>query len=311
MKITRPDFYSEFKCIASECTDSCCIGWDIYIDEFTNEIYENIEGEFGDKIRENIYFDEDGDSCFKMKNKRCPFLNSENLCDIYITLGENYLCDICTEHPRFYNTHGEIREEGLGLACEEACRLILSRENQITFVFDEDDEEPYDVEDISELISMREKLIKITQNRDKTIEEREKELLSLTVHPNVLDDTDKLIDIYKRLESMEDKYSDMLENLNVNETCDVSKYENDFEHLLVYMLYRYFTEENSENGLNSDDNIYLAVSFTKIAKLCYCAETAKKGELTLKDRIDILKCLSKNIEYSDENIENIILNIQK
>lgn len=311
MKITRPDFYSEFKCIASECTDSCCIGWDIYIDEFTSEIYENIEGEFGDKIRENISFDGDGDSCFKMKNKRCPFLNSENLCDIYITLGENYLCDICTEHPRFYNTHGEIREEGLGLACEEACRLILNRENPITFVFDEDDEEPYDDEDISELISMREKLIKIAQNRDKTIEEREKELLSLTVHPNILDNTEKLIDIYKGLESMEDKYSDMLESVNANEICDISEYENDFEHVLVYMLYRYFTEENSEKGFNSDDNIYLAVSFTKIAKLCYRAETAKKRKLTLKDRIDILKCLSKNIEYSDENIEYIILNMQK
>lgn len=311
MKITRPDFYSEFKCTASDCSDSCCIGWDIYIDEFTEEIYENIEGEFGEKIRENISFDEDGDSCFKMKEKRCPFLNSENLCDIYITLGENYLCDICTEHPRFYNTHGEIREEGLGLACEEVCRLMLSRESPISFIFDEDNEEPYDDEDISDLILIREKLIKIAQDRTKTIKEREKGLLSFTVHPNILDDTKKIITIYKELESMEKKYSDMLESVNINEICDISEYENDFENVLVYMLYRYFTEENSGQGLNTDDNIYLAVSFTKAAELCYQSEKAKKEKLCLKDRINILKCLSKNIEYSDENIENIILNIQK
>ncbi len=311
MKITRPDFYSEFKCTASECSDSCCIGWDIYIDEFTSEIYENIEGDFGERIRENISLDADGDSCFKMKNKRCPFLNDKNLCDIYITLGENYLCDICTEHPRFYNTHGETREEGLGLACEEACRLMLSREKPIEFIFDEDEEEPYDDDDISELIENRNNLIRIVQNRSKTIEEREKELLSLTARPSILDDKEKLIGIFRSLESMEDKYSRMFENMNMNETSDISVYENDFENVLVYMLYRYFTEDNSERGANSDDNIYLAVSFTKAAELCYCAQISRKGRLSLKDRIDILKCLSKNIEYSDENIENIILNIQK
>lgn len=311
MKITRPDFYSEFKCIASECTDTCCAGWDIYIDEFTEEIYENIEGEFGEKIRENISVDEDGDSCFKMKNKRCPFLNCENLCDIYINLGENYLCDICTEHPRFYNVHGKLREEGLGIACEEACRLILDRENPIEFVFDEDDEEPFEDEDISELINERNELIKIAQNREKSIAEREEEILSKTSCPDMLGDTEKIISVYRELESMEDKYTDMLSNLDKDKTCDISEYENDFEKVLVYMLYRYFTEENSEHGTNTDDNIYLAVSFTKVTELCYRAELERKGNLTLKDRIDILKCLSKNIEYSDENIENIILNIQK
>ncbi len=39
-----------------------------------------------------FYMNEDG---------RCAFLNENNLCDIYIQLGEEALCDICTEHPRF------------------------------------------------------------------------------------------------------------------------------------------------------------------------------------------------------------------
>ena len=30
--ITKPDFYDSFKCRAGECTDSCCIGWEIDID---------------------------------------------------------------------------------------------------------------------------------------------------------------------------------------------------------------------------------------------------------------------------------------
>ena len=33
MKIYVPDYYSEFSCIADKCSDNCCIGWEIDIDE--------------------------------------------------------------------------------------------------------------------------------------------------------------------------------------------------------------------------------------------------------------------------------------
>ncbi len=303
MKITRPDFYNDFKCTASKCSDSCCIGWDVYIDEFTEEIYSNIEGEFGEKLRNNISRDSDGDAFFKMTNKRCPFLNRENLCDVFITLGENYLCDICTEHPRFYNTHGEICEEGLGLACEEVCRIVLNHEEPISFVYDENDEESFDDDYVSDLIEQREELIKIAQNRILSISERMDLLMKTTDFPNVHDD--KLIDIYKSLESMEDKYGEILSGASDKQIDKISveEYETDFEHILVYMLYRYFTER--ENG----EGVALAVSFTKTVMLCYKTAKMKNETLSLKDRIDILKCLSKNIEYSDENIDSIITQI--
>ena len=32
MQFTVPDYYKEFKCVASECTDTCCAGWEINID---------------------------------------------------------------------------------------------------------------------------------------------------------------------------------------------------------------------------------------------------------------------------------------
>lgn len=301
MKITRPDFYNDFKCTASNCSDSCCIGWDIYIDEFTEEIYSNIEGEFGEKLRNNISCDSDGDAFFKMKNKRCPFLNRENLCDVFITLGENYLCDICTEHPRFYNTHGEICEEGLGLACEEVCRLVLNHVEPIGFIYDENDEESFDDDDISGLIEQREKLIKIAQNRKLSISERMNLLMKTGEYPDV--PNVKLIEIYKSLESMEDKYGEILSGASDKQIDKISveEYETDFEHILVYMLYRYFTEREKA--------IALAVSFTRTVILCYKSQKLKKSCLTQKDRTDILKCLSKNIEYSDENIDSIITQI--
>ena len=299
MQITRPDFYSDFKCTASRCSDSCCIGWNIYIDEFTEEIYNSVESEFGEKLRENISFDEDGDAMFAMKNRRCPFLNKSNLCDIFINLGENYLCDICTEHPRFYNVHGNLREEGLGLACEEACRLLLTHEGEVNLVYDEDDEEPYDDEDISELISERNSLLSLISEKSLSLDEKIAKLLALKQIKML--SNDKILEIYKSMESMEDAYLEMLNKVNLDFHADLSAYESDFEKVLSYMIYRYYTEENDEGELNLGENLKFAVSFTEITKMCYLAKLRENDILTLKDRIDIIKCLSKNVEYSDEN----------
>ena len=39
LRITEPDYFNDFKCIGGKCEDSCCIGWDIDIDEVTYNIY--------------------------------------------------------------------------------------------------------------------------------------------------------------------------------------------------------------------------------------------------------------------------------
>ncbi len=33
LKIVMPDYFKQFKCIGGKCEDSCCIGWDIDVDE--------------------------------------------------------------------------------------------------------------------------------------------------------------------------------------------------------------------------------------------------------------------------------------
>lgn len=143
MKYHKPAFFDQFKCIGSACTDTCCAGWEIEVDETTAEGYLTEKGAFGDRLRREIG-SEPGEYFFKLKNNRCPFLNKENLCDIFINLGEDRLCDICREHPRFYNWFGDYTEVGLGLCCEEAERLLFSDSKPLTFIEedtqDEDDE---------------------------------------------------------------------------------------------------------------------------------------------------------------------------
>ena len=40
MFVMIPEYYNKFKCIASKCSDNCCIGWEIDIDSKTYEKYK-------------------------------------------------------------------------------------------------------------------------------------------------------------------------------------------------------------------------------------------------------------------------------
>ena len=125
-----PTYFNEFACIGGACEDNCCIGWEVDIDDESLEVYNSVGGEFGDRLRRYM----NDENSFTLKNNRCPFLNDKNLCDIFINLGEDRLCDICREHPRFYNWFGDYTEVGLGLCCEEAERLLFSDSKPLTFV---------------------------------------------------------------------------------------------------------------------------------------------------------------------------------
>lgn len=149
MLLKTPDYYKNFQCIAGACKDSCCIGWEIDIDEDTKTYYEQVEGSFGDRLRTHMVQADQEDidpqtglcmTSFELsEGRRCPFLNAENLCDICIELGEEALSEVCTEYPRFTmeyfcdveKPYTLIREKCMALSCEEVGRLVFSREEPI------------------------------------------------------------------------------------------------------------------------------------------------------------------------------------
>lgn len=180
MKYHKPSFFDQFKCIGSACTDTCCAGWEIEVDETTAQGYLAEKGAFGDRLRREIG-SEPGEYFFKLKNNRCPFLNKENLCDIFINMGEDRLCDICREHPRFYNWFGDYTEVGLGLCCEEAERLLFSDSKPLTFVeevhTDASDLLDDESEECEQMLEERKAIFSILQNRKKNIGARLKRLL--------------------------------------------------------------------------------------------------------------------------------------
>ena len=133
MNIYVPDYYPEFHCVASRCGHTCCAGWEIDIDAESLARYDRMPGEFGARVRAGIRRGETPQ--FRLTaGERCPLLNADNLCELILHAGEGALCQICRDHPRFRNYFSDRVEMGLGLVCEEAARLILSRPRPLRLI---------------------------------------------------------------------------------------------------------------------------------------------------------------------------------
>ena len=148
MRYLKPHFYDQFVCTAGDCPDTCCAGWQIVIDEDSLERYGNEKSEFGKRLRNSIDWEEE---CFYQNNRRCAFLNDENLCDLYKELGPDSLCDTCRLYPRHTEEYEGLRELSLSLSCPEAARIILSCKEPVRFLEEETDEED-DFEELKEFV---------------------------------------------------------------------------------------------------------------------------------------------------------------
>lgn len=174
MLYTIPDYYKEFKCTADKCEDTCCAGWQIVIDEKSLERYRNVRGLFKWKI---LRFIDWKNGVFKQdEQKRCAFLNEQNLCDMYKACGEKSLCKTCEQYPRHIEEFEGVRETTLSISCPEVARILMERKTPVTFLsYEEDGEEEYEDFDpflFSILEDARKEMIAILQNRTLPIRNR-------------------------------------------------------------------------------------------------------------------------------------------
>lgn len=177
MKLRTPYYFKDFKCIASKCTDTCCAGWEIIIDDESYNKYKKVSTDFGKRLNSEIILYEDNEPGFTLKNGNCAFLNKNLLCDIYSELGEEALCHTCKTFPRIVEEYGSLRETCISLACPEAARLILKDSTKVTFDNSENDEFVTTYNEISpelyiHIINARETAYKIIQNSSLSIRNR-------------------------------------------------------------------------------------------------------------------------------------------
>lgn len=172
MFIIKPDYYDKFQCLADQCEDTCCAGWQIMIDEEALDSYRNVEGEFGERLKDSIDWEEG--AFHQDTEKRCAFLNENNLCDLYTALGECALCRTCTNYPRHIEEFENVREYTLSVSCPEVARILFSKMDAVTFTEEETKEEEefeegFDVLLYSVLADGRDVMYRILQNRSLSV----------------------------------------------------------------------------------------------------------------------------------------------
>ena len=302
MKTFVPNYYKDFKCIAQKCRHNCCIGWEIDIDEETLLKYENRKGKFSRKLKQGIEHNEDC-ACFRLDGKgRCVFLNEKNLCDIILNLGEESLCQICSDHPRFRNYYSDRIEMGLGLCCEEAGRIILEQDIPFSLVLLSDDGDKDETDD-TEFRKYKENIFEMLNGNKLTLNEKINIFSSYCEYEIPELSKNERIDLFLSLERLDDKWSAVLNQLKGTDISDViipEKYDKHFENIIKYFTYRHITTKNDTEMI-----FFILTSYRMIENLCkmhiknYC-------DLTIDDIIEYCRLYSSEIEYSDENIEKII-----
>ena len=165
MQISKPAYFSDFRCIAGDCPDSCCKEWDVQVDDISAARYRALPGALGDRLR-SVLVTRDGETVMTIEDGRCPMWRSDGLCRIQAELGEDALCHVCRAFPRLTHDYGDFIEYGLELSCPEAARMILTAPAapRVTQTLPGGEEAQYDTDAMSVLKQTREVCLSLLQD---------------------------------------------------------------------------------------------------------------------------------------------------
>ncbi len=297
MNTIFPNYYKKFKCIADKCRHSCCIGWEIDIDSDTLKYYSTIKGAFAERLKSSISYAEEPH--FILQNDdRCPFLNESGLCDMILELGEDSLCDICADHPRFRNFYSGAIEMGLGLCCEAAAELILKSDEPFSLEnFDLNDNSYTDEEKF--FLALRSDLIDIMKDRSLSIKKRHSKLLKRIDY--ILPDKSVAdwCDIYLTLERLDPLWTDILTKLKNAPVDSFYKNSNKIDKIALEQLTIYFIYRHISGNISIDEFKKLTCFSIISTQLIMALSSIIQGD----DIIGYSRMYSSEIEYSDINIE--------
>ena len=321
MFTVKPLFYDDFVCKADKCTDTCCAGWEIDVDDIAMNKYRAVCGDFADRLQDGTIYADEVYSFRLKENERCWFLAENGLCDIYSNLGQDFLCDICREHPRFYNCYENVEETGLGLCCERACELLFQ------------DNKPFDIcvdgdvsnDDYNKLFILRNKCFEILRDHDNLLCDNICRLLMFAseVQENFFDDEFSfaeyenkaelfatLLSLYAETEPVNQEWTQLLELLTENlddivavsdKVCFQDIY---YEKTISYIIYRHLIEAAFCG--NFIGGVTFSVSGAIFIHMINCLHFNLHRSFTTEDMINSVKLWSKQTEYSQENTDFLI-----
>lgn len=297
MKLYTPTYYPAFRCIASACRHSCCVGWEIDVDAETYARYQKTEGALGDRLRREI---EAGDPPhFRLtEGDRCPFLDRDGLCEIILSCGEEALCRICADHPRYRNLYSDRVEMGLGLSCEAVADLLLSWQDPVEWVPVDGKDTP--TEEETAFFALRGELVSLLQDRTRPLTARLYAVADRMDLPTDAPDPVRLLGMYLPLESMTEEWRVALTSAiqaggEGSALLDAAEYAIPFEQLAVYFIDRYLPDALTDDGYEARVAFALLSVWAIAALHPYFDTLAETARL-----------YSAEIEYSDQNVSVLL-----
>lgn len=301
--------FKNFKCTGGECKHNCCLKWQIDVDSRTLKKYRADKSDFSETLKNGVDFNS---SQLKMRKKRCVFLNRDNLCDIIINLGEDALCQVCKDHPRYRNFFSAFTEIGYGLCCEEAIRELLTCKDNISPVLIFDDGKPS--ERLSkraeafekEKLAFRENALKIIENRNYTFDKRMSELVEICD----IDVFDVVLYPWKKtflkLERLSESWTKRLEATQFLSTLFPEKNAVYFERFAYYFIHRHVSAAEDKVDLRTR-LLFCFISLAAINSIC-SSLLSEADEYPIELLAGVAREYSAEIEYSDDNV-NALLDI--
>ena len=179
--------FDRFKCAGSACKDTCCVRDKLVLDNKTYFEYQRViaKGDaFGRRMVASIS-ERNGVASFRMReNGECPFLMRNGLCELYVRLGPERICETCRKFPTFAKEYGNYREIGCSFTCPEVLRLVLTHPENFQIRVRENDTEPVTFTNLNaELLPLiypvRDRFLEIAQDKRNTLRKTATVLLKL------------------------------------------------------------------------------------------------------------------------------------
>ncbi|GAA0089155.1 flagellin lysine-N-methylase [Clostridium perfringens] len=275
-----PKYMKTFKCIGPNCTDTCCAGWDINIDENTFKKYENDKGNLKELINGKYIKNSQSDDSFNYgfmkitEDNKCPFLNENLLCKIHGKCGEENLSITCRRYPRVFNIIDDIYEKSELPSCEEICSKAFLNKEKMEFI-EIEEELPEDFLEIRRVIDteafigsdnliqyfwdIRIISINIIQNRNFSIEERLSLLKAFYKSLEDLKTEENFYEIEDLLEKITEYPSNITEFIDSKKIIPLSITNNFFKIILDENLLRKVIGTRLKkllSDLNKDQNLF-------------------------------------------------------
>ena len=252
MKIVKPTFYKNFKCIAGACPDSCCQGWEVDADSSSLDYYKTLDPslEIKQRIDRVLSKDEFDNTIFSLApKKRCPFLNDENLCDMHIAIGGEHTPYTCRTFPRFIYDFGGTREIGVSFSCPVASDMMYELDS-----FDFEDEITDELPSLNDidgmfyytLIKARKQAYELVKDKSQPINNRLQNLLDFAENlqaeiKNYSDGDDDRIGFFEVFDNPELINPEWEEKVKSGSLKPVSNSQAN-ENIAMYFLYKYFLQ---------------------------------------------------------------------